>query len=111
MGLVHLPVESLVTAVQVKSQTTTLENNFHVGPEPPGTLTFFVNWCPTAQFLRQPADLFHGHWARKDTADGRFLFEDLEAEDTGPGSRTAIVERRRDSVKPNPTKLRVMKPI
>ena len=110
MGLIHLPVSSFVTTVKARPQTAPLPNSFYKGTDPPAKLTFAVHWCPTAQLLRQqgqPADLFHGHWARRDTADGRFCFEDSDAVDTGPGSRTAIFERVKDSVNPDPTRLRV----
>jgi hypothetical protein len=33
----------------------------------------------------------------------------LEAKDIGPGSRTAIIERRKDYLMPTPTRLRVTK--
>ncbi len=111
MGLVHLPVDTLPTAFQARPQTIAVPNSFYKGPDPPAKLTFSVHWCTTAQFLQQqgqPADLFRGNWARRDTGDGRFLFEDLEAGNTGPGSRTAIVERREDSLQPTPAKLRVI---
>lgn len=110
LGLVHIPVDNLVTTVQGKPQTMNVENSFYRGPDPPAKLSLTVHWCPTAQFLRQPSDLFVGNWARKDTADGRFLFEDLKAEERGPGSRTAIVERRKDGPRPNPTLLKIIKP-
>jgi hypothetical protein len=109
LGLVHVPLDNLVTAVQAKPQTVELENKFHKGTESKGMLTFTIHWCTTAQFIRQQSSLYSGHWARKDTADGRFLFEDLEARDIGPSSRTAIVERRKDSVIPTPTRLRIKK--
>jgi hypothetical protein len=110
MGLIHLPLDGLVTAVQTKPQTVELSNNFFKGTDSKGMLTFTIHWCTTAQFIRQQTGLFSGHWARKDTADGRFLFEDLEARDIGPSSRTAIVERKKDSLNPTPTRLRITKP-
>jgi hypothetical protein len=111
LGLVHIELDSLVTAVQARPQTVELSNNFTRGPGSKGMLTFTVHWCTTAQFIRQQSGLFSGHWARKDTSDGRFLFEDLEARDIGPSSRTAIIERRKDNLKPTPARLRIKKPI
>ena len=110
LGLVHIELDSLTTAAQAKSQTVELSNNFSKGSDSKGMLTFTIYWCTTAQFIRQQAGLFSGHWARKDTSDGRFLFEDLEARDIGPSSRTAIIERRKDSLMPTPTRLRITKP-
>jgi hypothetical protein len=111
LGLVHVELDSLVTAVQARPQTVELSNNFAKESDSKGMLTFTIHWCTAAQFIRQQSGLFSGHWARKDTSDGRFLFEDLEARDIGPSSRTAIIEQRRDSLKPTPAKLRIRKPI
>jgi hypothetical protein len=110
LGLVHIELDSLATAAQAKPQTVELSNNFSKASSSKGMLTFTIYWCTTAQFIRQQAGLFSGHWARKDTSDGRFLFEDLEARDIGPSGRTAIIERRKDSLKPAPTRLRITKP-
>jgi hypothetical protein len=110
LGIVHIELDSLVTAVQARPQTVELSNNFAKGSGSKGMLTFTIHWCTTTQFIRQQSGLFSGHWARKDTSDGRFLFEDLEARDIGPSSRTAIIERRKDSLKSTPAKLRVEKP-
>jgi hypothetical protein len=111
LGLVHVELDSLVTTVQGRPQTVELSNNFAKGPGSKGMLTFTIHWCTTAQFIRQQSGLFSGHWARKDTSDGRFLFEDLEARDIGPSSRTAIIERRKDNLKPIPARLRIKKPV
>lgn len=110
-GTIHIPLNSMGgTTVPAKSQTVELTNNFSKVTGCKGMLTFTIHWCSTAQFIRQQSGLYSGHWARKDTADGRFLFEDLEARNVGPSSRTAIIERRKDTLKPTPTRLRIIKP-
>ena len=108
MGLVDWHVDTLPTAVSPKTQSTPLTNPFLAGQVSSGKLAYSIHWCPVAPFVRQQSGLFWGHWARKDTSDGRFLFEDLEARDTGPGSRTAIVERRRDCLRPETMRLTVI---
>lgn len=89
MGLVVIDVSTLPTGMDAEPVTVPLSK---LGVQA-GKLTMRVHWCPLVQFVRGQQTGFAATWARKDTADDRFYFEDLKRHDGVAGARTAVFER------------------
>ena len=93
MGLVAIDVASLPTGIDCEPVTIPLKNSFAKPGVMSGRLTLRVHWCPLVQFVRSPQSGLAAAWARKDTADDRFYFEDLRRDEGAAGARTAVFER------------------
>jgi hypothetical protein len=92
MGLVVIDVSTLPTGMDAEPITVPLSSFAKTGVQV-GKLTMRVHWCPLVQFVRGQQTGFAATWARKDTADDRFYFEDLKRHDGMAGARTAVFER------------------
>ena len=93
MGLVAIDVANLPTGIDCEPVTIPLKNSFAKAGVLSGRLTLRVHWCPLVQFVRSPQSGLAAAWARKDTADDRFYFEDLRRDEGAAGARTAVFER------------------
>jgi hypothetical protein len=93
MGLVGIDVSTLPTGLDSEPITVPLRNSFAKAGMHPGSITMRVNWCPLGRCVRGQQSGIAGTWARKDTGDGRFYFEDLRRDEGVSGSRTAVFER------------------
>jgi hypothetical protein len=93
MGLVVIDVSTLPTGIDAEPITVPLSNSFAKVGVQPGRLTMRVHWCPLVQFVRGQQTGVAATWARKDTVDDRFYFEDLRRNEGVAGARTAVFER------------------
>jgi hypothetical protein len=95
LGLVKIPLLSLPITLDAEPTTMALSNAYKPGL-PAGNLTLRVHWCPLTQYVRLNQSSLASAWARKETADDRFYFEDLKIDERAAGSRTAIFDTRND---------------
>ena len=97
LGLIKIPLSSLPMALDAEPTTMPLSNVYRPGL-PAGNLTLRAHWCPLTQYVRTNQSSLASAWARKETADDRFYFEDLRIDEKTAGSRTAIFETRNDTL-------------
>lgn len=93
LGFVSVPLATLPTTLEAEPTTMRLTNSYKPGL-PAGNLSLRVHWCPLVQYVRLNQSSLASAWARKETADDRFYFEDLRIDEKAAGSRTAIFETR-----------------
>ena len=97
MGLICIDLDKLPTALDADPITLSLKNSYKPGSEA-GNITLRIHWCPLAQYVRLNQSSLTSAWARKETADDRFYFEDLRSDEKAAGSRTAIFETRNEKL-------------
>ena len=93
MGLICVELDKLPITLDADLITLPLNNSYKPGL-PAGNITLKIHWCPLTQYVRLNQSSLTSAWARKETADDRFYFEDLKSDEKAAGSRTAIFESR-----------------